>query len=149
MRRRGVARRGGSSFRIAQLRRARRARRPVAATQLTAASLCRLTMVESVKWVDKVIPSVPYEVSEVFMRLLFDEHKVDFILHGDDPCLLPVRPPRRRWRRGAFQRGAEATRALSASSHRTGPTRMQPSRRLAALRCACPQTALPVACTAR
>lgn len=58
---------------------------------LTPAPPRRLTMIESVKWVDKVVPNVPYEVSEQFMRHLFDVHKVDFILHGDDPCLLPVR----------------------------------------------------------
>jgi len=58
---------------------------------LTPAPPRRLTMIESVKWVDKVVPNVPYEVSEQFMRHLFDVHRVDFILHGDDPCLLPVR----------------------------------------------------------
>jgi len=46
-------------------------------------------MVESVKWVDVVLKGVPYEVNDGFMRTLFDVHDVDYILHGDDPCLLP------------------------------------------------------------
>lgn len=29
-------------------------------------------MVESVKWVDEVIPRVPYDVSETFMNELFE-----------------------------------------------------------------------------
>jgi ethanolamine-phosphate cytidylyltransferase len=49
----------------------------------------RLTMVESVKWVDEVITDVPYEVSEEFMNNLFRKHKIDYIIHGDDPCYLP------------------------------------------------------------
>lgn len=32
----------------------------------------RLIMVESVKWVDEVIPRVPYDVSETFMNELFE-----------------------------------------------------------------------------
>ncbi|QDZ23729.1 Ethanolamine-phosphate cytidylyltransferase [Chloropicon primus] len=49
----------------------------------------RITMVKAVKWVDEVITGVPYEVTEEFMRMLFKKHKIDYIIHGDDPCLLP------------------------------------------------------------
>jgi ethanolamine-phosphate cytidylyltransferase len=49
-------------------------------------------MVASVKWVDEVIENTPYEITETFMAELFDKHNIDFIVHGDDPCLLPVRP---------------------------------------------------------
>ena len=73
-------------------------------------------MVESVKWVDEVLKDVPYDVSESFMQTLFDvrgsphaaptasraaahavprlraqKHNIDYVIHGDDPCLLPVR----------------------------------------------------------
>lgn len=41
------------------------------------------------KWVDEVIPNAPYEITEEFMHQLFKEHKIDYIIHGDDPCLLP------------------------------------------------------------
>lgn len=46
-------------------------------------------MVNAVKWVDEVIPDAPYAITEDFMRKLFDEYKIDYIIHGDDPCVLP------------------------------------------------------------
>lgn len=49
----------------------------------------RMIMVQAVKWVDEVIPDAPYAITEDFMKKLFDEYKIDYIIHGDDPCLLP------------------------------------------------------------
>lgn len=51
--------------------------------------VCRRTMVEAVKWVDEIIVDAPYAIDADFMRTLFEEYKVDYIIHGDDPCLLP------------------------------------------------------------
>ncbi|KAL5543427.1 hypothetical protein UlMin_007211 [Ulmus minor] len=49
----------------------------------------RLALVSGLKWVDEVIASAPYAITEQFMNRLFKEHKIDYIIHGDDPCLLP------------------------------------------------------------
>ncbi|KAL0347616.1 UNVERIFIED_CONTAM: Ethanolamine-phosphate cytidylyltransferase [Sesamum calycinum] len=49
----------------------------------------RMIMVSAVKWVDEVIPDAPYAITEDFMRKLFDEYNIDYIIHGDDPCILP------------------------------------------------------------
>jgi ethanolamine-phosphate cytidylyltransferase len=49
----------------------------------------RVVMVSSVKWVNEIIPDAPYEINEEFMNKLFTEYKIDYIIHGDDPCLLP------------------------------------------------------------
>ncbi|KAK8950235.1 hypothetical protein KSP40_PGU000001 [Platanthera guangdongensis] len=49
----------------------------------------RLIMVGALKWVHEVIPNAPYAISEEFMYKLFNEHHIDYIIHGDDPCLLP------------------------------------------------------------
>lgn len=49
----------------------------------------RLIMVSAVKWVDEVISDAPYAITEDFMRKLFDEYNIDYIIHGDDPCVLP------------------------------------------------------------
>ena len=38
---------------------------------------------------DEVIANAPYAITEDFMNTLFNEHKIDYIIHGDDPCLLP------------------------------------------------------------
>jgi glycerol-3-phosphate cytidylyltransferase-like family protein len=32
---------------------------------------------------------VPYDLSPEFVNELFTKHKIDYIIHGDDPCLLP------------------------------------------------------------
>ncbi|PSS36374.1 Ethanolamine-phosphate cytidylyltransferase [Actinidia chinensis var. chinensis] len=49
----------------------------------------RLILVSGLKWVDEVISNAPYDINEEFMNRLFNEHKIDYIIHGDDPCLLP------------------------------------------------------------
>ncbi|BDA47157.1 Ethanolamine-phosphate cytidylyltransferase [Coccomyxa sp. Obi] len=49
----------------------------------------RKTLVGSVKWVDEVIDDAPYLLSEDFLHELFTKHKIDYVVHGDDPCLLP------------------------------------------------------------
>ncbi|TVU27226.1 hypothetical protein EJB05_29823 [Eragrostis curvula] len=49
----------------------------------------RMIMVGAVKWVDDVIPDAPYAITEEFMYKLFNEYNIDYIIHGDDPCLLP------------------------------------------------------------
>ena len=46
-------------------------------------------MVKAIKWVDEVIPDAPYAITEEFMKRLFDEYRIDYIIHGDDPCVLP------------------------------------------------------------
>ncbi|KAK8447152.1 hypothetical protein SEVIR_8G008700v4 [Setaria viridis] len=48
-----------------------------------------MIMVRAVKWVDDVIPDAPYAITEEFMNKLFTEYNIDYIIHGDDPCLLP------------------------------------------------------------
>ncbi|KAH7554623.1 hypothetical protein JRO89_XS12G0249600 [Xanthoceras sorbifolium] len=49
----------------------------------------RMIMVNAVKWVDEVITDAPYAITEDFMKKLFDEYNIDYIIHGDDPCVLP------------------------------------------------------------
>lgn len=46
-------------------------------------------MASAIKWVDEVIPNAPYAITEDFMNKLFTEYNIDYIIHGDDPCLLP------------------------------------------------------------
>ena len=49
----------------------------------------RQLVLQNIKWVDEVITGVPYDLSTEFVMKLFTEHRIDFIVHGDDPCLLP------------------------------------------------------------
>jgi len=32
---------------------------------------------------------VPYELTPDFLEELFTKHRIDYVVHGDDPCLLP------------------------------------------------------------
>lgn len=48
-----------------------------------------MLMVAAVKWVDEVISDAPYAINEEFMKKLFTEYNIDYIIHGDDSCLLP------------------------------------------------------------
>ena len=34
-------------------------------------------------------PDVPYELTPDFLKVLFTKHRIDVVVHGDDPCLLP------------------------------------------------------------
>lgn len=37
----------------------------------------------------QVITGVPYDLHPDFIHELFTKHRIDYIVHGDDPCLLP------------------------------------------------------------
>lgn len=47
----------------------------------------RRIAVSSVKWVDEVLTEVPYVVTPHFLKTLIEEHQIDIIVHGDDPCI--------------------------------------------------------------
>lgn len=32
---------------------------------------------------------VPYDLTPAFLDELFTKHNIDYVVHGDDPCLLP------------------------------------------------------------
>eukprot|EP00210_Caulerpa_lentillifera_P007503 g7169.t1 len=49
----------------------------------------RLILLEAIKWVDEVQVGVPYELTPSFTNELFKKHRIDYVVHGDDPCLLP------------------------------------------------------------
>ncbi|KAG8469402.1 hypothetical protein KFE25_005857 [Diacronema lutheri] len=51
----------------------------------------RAAAVAGCRWVDEVVRRVPYVMDDAYVRALLDEHKIDFILHGDDPCIVDGR----------------------------------------------------------
>ena len=36
-----------------------------------------------------ICADVPYELTPEFLEELFTKHRIDYVVHGDDPCLLP------------------------------------------------------------
>jgi ethanolamine-phosphate cytidylyltransferase len=48
----------------------------------------RLAMVESCKFVDQVVPCTPYIMNKEYIDWILDAYKIDYIVHGDDPCIV-------------------------------------------------------------
>ena len=48
----------------------------------------RLATVRGCRWVDAVVENVPYVMNDGYVRAIIDEHRLDFIVHGDDPCVV-------------------------------------------------------------
>lgn len=48
----------------------------------------RLAMVESCKFVDQVVPNCPYIMNKEYIDWIFKTYNVDYVVHGDDPCIV-------------------------------------------------------------
>lgn len=48
----------------------------------------RLTMVESCKFVDQVVPNCPYIMNKEYLDWVVKEYNIDYVVHGDDPCIV-------------------------------------------------------------
>lgn len=48
----------------------------------------RLTMVEACKFVDQVVPDCPYIMTSDYLDHIFEMYDVDYVVHGDDPCIV-------------------------------------------------------------
>jgi cytidyltransferase-like protein len=51
----------------------------------------RLAMVRSCKFVDEVVPDIPYIMNKEYIDYIFKTYNVDYIIHGDDPCIVDGR----------------------------------------------------------
>lgn len=48
----------------------------------------RIACVRGCKWVDEVIEGVPYMIDDAYLRDLVEKHQIDYVVHGDDPCIV-------------------------------------------------------------
>eukprot|EP00525_Craspedostauros_australis_P003353 CAMPEP_0198130400 /NCGR_PEP_ID=MMETSP1442-20131203/53863_1 /TAXON_ID= /ORGANISM="Craspedostauros australis, Strain CCMP3328" /LENGTH=357 /DNA_ID=CAMNT_0043791005 /DNA_START=58 /DNA_END=1131 /DNA_ORIENTATION=- len=48
----------------------------------------RIAMVGACKFVDTVVPDCPYIMNKEYLEWVFREHNIDYIVHGDDPCIV-------------------------------------------------------------
>ncbi len=48
----------------------------------------RMAMVRSCKFVDEVVPRTPYIMNKEYIDYIFETYNVDYIIHGDDPCIV-------------------------------------------------------------
>mmetsp|Transcript_2831 Transcript_2831/g.10017 ORF Transcript_2831/g.10017 Transcript_2831/m.10017 type:complete len:463 (-) Transcript_2831:147-1535(-) len=47
----------------------------------------RFVCLSACKWADEVIRNAPYELTPEWTEKLVHEYKIDYIVHGDDPCI--------------------------------------------------------------
>jgi ethanolamine-phosphate cytidylyltransferase len=48
----------------------------------------RMAMVHGVKWVDQVVTEVPYVLTDKYLREIIEKYQIDYVVHGDDPCIV-------------------------------------------------------------
>jgi ethanolamine-phosphate cytidylyltransferase len=48
----------------------------------------RLTMVSGCKFVDEVVPECPYIMNKEYLEYVIQKYKIDYVVHGDDPCIV-------------------------------------------------------------
>jgi cytidyltransferase-like protein len=48
----------------------------------------RNTMVSACKFVDEVVPDVPYIMSREYIDYIIEKYNIDYVVHGDDPCIV-------------------------------------------------------------
>ena len=48
----------------------------------------RLATVRGCRWVDAVVEHVPYVMTDAYLHAIISEHRLDAIVHGDDPCIV-------------------------------------------------------------
>lgn len=48
----------------------------------------RLTMVSACKFVDEVVPGVPYVMNREYLEYIIEKYRIDYVIHGDDPCIV-------------------------------------------------------------
>ena len=51
----------------------------------------RLAMVRACKFVDEVVPKVPYVMNADYVQWMLKAYDIDYIVHGDDPCIVDGR----------------------------------------------------------
>lgn len=51
----------------------------------------RVAMVKGCKFVDEVVPNVPYVMTDEYLQWMIKEYRIDYVVHGDDPCIVDGR----------------------------------------------------------
>jgi glycerol-3-phosphate cytidylyltransferase-like family protein len=48
----------------------------------------RIGAVKGCRWVDEVVPHCPYVMSSEYLSMVIEKYKIDYVVHGDDPCIV-------------------------------------------------------------
>jgi len=48
----------------------------------------RVATVKACKFVDEVVTGVPYIMNDEYLRMVIEKYQIDYVVHGDDPCIV-------------------------------------------------------------
>lgn len=48
----------------------------------------RMACVSACKFVDEVVPNVPYVMNQEYLNNIIETYNIDYVIHGDDPCIV-------------------------------------------------------------
>lgn len=48
----------------------------------------RMGAVRGCRWVDELVPHCPYVMSPEYLSYVIEKYKIDYVVHGDDPCIV-------------------------------------------------------------
>lgn len=48
----------------------------------------RIETVKGCKFVDEVVEGVPYIMNDEYLNYVIEKYRIDFVVHGDDPCIV-------------------------------------------------------------
>eukprot|EP00301_Raphidiophrys_heterophryoidea_P011922 c18178_g1_i1.p1 GENE.c18178_g1_i1~~c18178_g1_i1.p1 ORF type:complete len:483 (-),score=121.33 c18178_g1_i1:198-1646(-) len=48
----------------------------------------RTLSVKGCKFVDEVVPNCPYIMTDEYLKWVIETYRIDFVVHGDDPCIV-------------------------------------------------------------
>ena len=48
----------------------------------------RIDTVRGCKFVDEVVEGVPYVMNDEYLAYVIDKYRIDYVVHGDDPCIV-------------------------------------------------------------
>ena len=48
----------------------------------------RMATIMGCRFVDEVVPRVPYVMNDEYVRWMIERYQIDFVVHGDDPCIV-------------------------------------------------------------
>ena len=51
----------------------------------------RVETVRGCQWVDEVVEGVPYIMNDEYLAYIIREYRIDYVVHGDDPCIVDGR----------------------------------------------------------
>jgi len=73
----------------------------------------RLMMVRGCKFVDEVVEGCPYIMNEEYLNFVMKKYNIDFVIHGDDPCIVNGKDVYEAAKKGGYYQNIPRTEGVS------------------------------------